>query len=196
MAISSGLQYVGGQSWESSYYLDHKLCLDYSQFTVLGCWAFPHRLFSLVVQSSGSKILFLPPDKWNNHSDACLCDWSHKAWHQVTFGHSMNTLNPPWSDTLNWSHWSFCHNTWFGPSSAKDKWIKTATVYQTQKLHGSFSSLTSKKATMMAPTMTKAQLRRAQRMREIERPPTSVNFSISMRGQRSRKDLQLPLMFQ
>lgn len=40
---------------------------------------------------------------------------------------------------------------------------------------------------MMAPTMTKMELRTAQRMREIDSPPTSVNFSMSVRGQRSRK---------
>lgn len=43
----------------------------------------------------------------------------------------------------------------------------------------------------MAPTMTKAELRTAQRIREIDRPPTSVNLSISVSGQKSRKDLQI-----
>lgn len=40
-------------------------------------------------------------------------------------------------------------------------------------------TLTSKQATMMAPTMTKAEFRVAQRIREIDRPPTSVNRSMS-----------------
>lgn len=39
----------------------------------------------------------------------------------------------------------------------------------------------------MAPTMTKAELKAAQRIREMDRPPTSVNFSMSVKGQRSRK---------
>jgi hypothetical protein len=39
--------------------------------------------------------------------------------------------------------------------------------------------LTSKKATMMAPTITKAEFRTAHRMREMDRPPPAVNFSIS-----------------
>lgn len=42
----------------------------------------------------------------------------------------------------------------------------------------------------MAPTMTMAELRTAQRIREIDRPPTSVNLSTSVSGQKSRKDLQ------
>lgn len=40
-------------------------------------------------------------------------------------------------------------------------------------------SLTSKKATRMDPTMTKEKFRTAQRMREMDSPPTSVNLSIS-----------------
>lgn len=51
--------------------------------------------------------------------------------------------------------------------------------------------LTSKHATMMAPTMTKVQLRTTQRMRESDRPPTSVNFSMSAKGRRSRKNASL-----
>lgn len=35
----------------------------------------------------------------------------------------------------------------------------------------------------MPPTRTKAQLRTAQRMREIDSPPTSVNFSMSVKAQ-------------
>lgn len=50
---------------------------------------------------------------------------------------------------------------------------------------------TSKNATMMAPTMTKAELRTAQRMREMDSPPGSVNFSIS--GKTLRKVLQKQL---
>ncbi|TNN37134.1 hypothetical protein EYF80_052696 [Liparis tanakae] len=42
--------------------------------------------------------------------------------------------------------------------------------------------LTSKHATMMDPTMTKAQLMTTQRMRESDRPPTSVNLSMSVKG--------------
>lgn len=45
----------------------------------------------------------------------------------------------------------------------------------------SLSLITSKNATMMAPTMTKAELRTAHRMREMDSPPGSVNFSISGR---------------
>lgn len=42
-------------------------------------------------------------------------------------------------------------------------------------------TLTSKKATMTAPTKTKAEFRTAQRMRESDSPPTSVNLSISVK---------------
>lgn len=55
--------------------------------------------------------------------------------------------------------------------------------------------LTSTKATKMAPTMTKAELRTAHKMSERDRPPTAVNFSMSCnegrRGQRSRNIIRM-----
>lgn len=46
---------------------------------------------------------------------------------------------------------------------------------------------TSMKATMMAPNMTQKELRAAQRRREMDSPPASVNFTISVKGSESRK---------
>lgn len=58
----------------------------------------------------------------------------------------------------------------------------------------SVKMLTSIKATMMAPTITNAEFSTAHNIREMDRPPTSVNFSISgSLVKESLKPLRKPL---